>query len=225
MFESIRNDSKARTLGAIQIEAERRQTMSCHVWTAASMAEKEMFFCIILRLAMKSGCVMTSIKNCGVSLAMHHIGWKAKYPWFEAFALHLVGSADFSLSWSAQTNQNHHGRSVLTTIDGFESSIIWAETWLILKHENTMPCFKTEVKTYLEMLNWEVLPHLPYSPDIAPSNYHLLQLMAHGLAKQHFHSYEDAKKKMGWLMFSLKRYVIFPMWNSNAARKMGKSSG
>ena len=50
------------------------------------------------------------------------------------------------------------------------------------------------VKIYLEMLKWEVLSYLLYSPDIALSDYHLFQSMAHGLAEQHFHSYEDAKK-------------------------------
>ena len=43
-------------------------------------------------------------------------------------------------------------------------------------------------------LNRKSYLHLPYSPDIAPSDYHLFQLIAHGLAEQHFHSYEDAKK-------------------------------
>ncbi|GBM19406.1 Serine beta-lactamase-like protein LACTB, mitochondrial [Araneus ventricosus] len=50
------------------------------------------------------------------------------------------------------------------------------------------------MKTYLETLKWEVLPHLPYSLDIASSDYHLFRSMAHGLAEQHFHSYEDVKK-------------------------------
>ncbi|GBN30601.1 hypothetical protein AVEN_212450-1 [Araneus ventricosus] len=36
--------------------------------------------------------------------------------------------------------------------------------------------------------------HLPYSPDIAPSDYHLFRSMARGLDEQHFHSYEDVKK-------------------------------
>ena len=41
---------------------------------------------------------------------------------------------------------------------------------------------------------------MPYSPDIALSDYHLFQLIAHGLAEQHFHSHEDAKKLVNlWL--------------------------
>jgi len=49
------------------------------------------------------------------------------------------------------------------------------------------------VKTYLETLNWEVLPHPPYLPDIAPSDYHLFRSMAHGLSEQRFTLYEDTK--------------------------------
>ena len=72
-FKSIRNDSKARILGAIQVEAERRRTASCHVWIAASTAEKESFFYIVSWPAMKSGYTMITlnVKNRKVSPAMH----------------------------------------------------------------------------------------------------------------------------------------------------------
>jgi len=46
------------------------------------------------------------------------------------------------------------------------------------------------VKTYLETLKWEVLPHPPHFPDIASSDYHLFRSIAHGLVDQHLHSDE-----------------------------------
>ncbi|GBP05005.1 Mariner Mos1 transposase [Eumeta japonica] len=49
------------------------------------------------------------------------------------------------------------------------------------------------VKNYLKTLDWEVLPHPPYSPDTTPSDYHLFRSMAHALSEQRFTSYEDTK--------------------------------
>ena len=45
----------------------------------------------------------------------------------------------------------------------------------------------------MEAHNWDVLPHPPYSPDIAPSDYYLFWWMNHNLTEQHFNSYEEAK--------------------------------
>jgi len=44
------------------------------------------------------------------------------------------------------------------------------------------------VQSYLETLNWEVLSHPAYSPDLAPSDYHLFLSMDHVLAERHFDS-------------------------------------
>ncbi|GFV05328.1 mariner Mos1 transposase [Trichonephila clavipes] len=41
-------------------------------------------------------------------------------------------------------------------------------------------------------LQWDVLSHQLYSPDIAPSDYHLFRSMTHDLVQQHFTSYEEA---------------------------------
>lgn len=67
---------------------------------------------------------------------------------------------------------------------------------VILLHDNARPHVAKPVKTYLETLKWEVLPHPPYSPDLAPSDYYLFRSMSHGLADQHLRSYEEAKN---WL--------------------------
>ena len=67
---------------------------------------------------------------------------------------------------------------------------------MILQHDNARPHVAKSVKTYLETLKLEVLPHPPYSPDIAPSDYYLFRSIAHDLADQQFRSYEGIKK---WL--------------------------
>ena len=62
------------------------------------------------------------------------------------------------------------------------------------RHDNAQPHVAQAVKKYLETLKWEVLPHPPYGPDLAPSHYHLFRSMAHGLAEQHFRSYQETEK-------------------------------
>jgi len=41
---------------------------------------------------------------------------------------------------------------------------------------------------HIANLAWTVLPHPPYSPDLAPSDYHLFGLMKDGLRGRHFPS-------------------------------------
>ena len=67
---------------------------------------------------------------------------------------------------------------------------------VILQLDNAGTYVAIPVKTYLETLKWEVLPHPPYSTDIAPFDYYLFRSMAHGLADQQFRSYQDIEK---WL--------------------------
>jgi len=44
---------------------------------------------------------------------------------------------------------------------------------LIFLNDNAPSHTATMVQNYLETLNWEVLPHPAYSPDLVPSDYHL----------------------------------------------------
>jgi len=67
---------------------------------------------------------------------------------------------------------------------------------IILQHDNARPHVHGSVKNYLERVNWEVLPHPPYSPDIAPSDYYLFRSMASALSEERFRSYEEIKN---WL--------------------------
>ncbi|GFV31385.1 mariner Mos1 transposase [Trichonephila clavipes] len=48
----------------------------------------------------------------------------------------------------------------------------------------------------LKSLGWNILLHPLYSPDIAPSEYHLFASMENALAEQHFSYFEEVRK---WL--------------------------
>lgn len=67
---------------------------------------------------------------------------------------------------------------------------------LIFQHDNAKPHTVNVVKNYLQGQDWEVLSHPLYSPDIAPSDYHLFRLMQLALQDVRFTSYESIKK---WL--------------------------
>ncbi|GBP49016.1 COP9 signalosome complex subunit 8 [Eumeta japonica] len=63
------------------------------------------------------------------------------------------------------------------------------------------------VKNYLKTLDWEVLPHPPYSPDIALSDYHLFWSMAHTLSEQRLTLYEDTKNWVdSWIASKYKEF-------------------
>ena len=82
---------------------------------------------------------------------------------------------------------------------------------IILLHDNARPHVAAPVKTYLETLKWEVLPHPPYSPDIASSDYHLFRSMTHGLSEQHFTSYEDTKNCIDdWIASKDEAFFRYP---------------
>lgn len=56
----------------------------------------------------------------------------------------------------------------------------WKDKHIYFQHDNARPHVAKKVKSELATYGWTVLPHPPYSPDIAPSDYHLFKhLTAH----------------------------------------------
>ena len=67
----------------------------------------------------------------------------------------------------------------------------------IIFHEgNARPHVSLMTRKKLLQLGWEVLIHLPYSPDIAPSDVHLFRSLQNSLNGKNFHSLEDCKRHL-----------------------------
>lgn len=78
---------------------------------------------------------------------------------------------------------------------------------VILQHDNAPSHKAKAVKDTLSALSWEILPHPPYSPDLAPSDYHLFSSMSHALSLQHFTTYEEVKKWVDeWIQSKEERF-------------------
>ena len=64
---------------------------------------------------------------------------------------------------------------------------------VILQHDNARPHSAKKTQDKINELGWEVLPHPPYSPDVAPSDYHLFRSLQHFLSGEKFQNVEEVK--------------------------------
>ena len=64
--------------------------------------------------------------------------------------------------------------------------------WILL-HDNTLLHVAQAVLQKVNDLGYEVLPHLPYSPDLLPINYHFFKHLDNFLQGKHFHNQQEAE--------------------------------
>lgn len=60
-------------------------------------------------------------------------------------------------------------------------------------HDNARPHIAKITQQKIKEFGWTVLPHPPYSPDLAPSDFHLFRSMQHSLANKHFKNNDEVK--------------------------------
>uniref|UniRef100_W6NEW6 Transposase domain containing protein n=1 Tax=Haemonchus contortus TaxID=6289 RepID=W6NEW6_HAECO len=62
-----------------------------------------------------------------------------------------------------------------------------------LQHDNARLHVASETRQKIAELGWHPVAHPPYSPDLAPSDYHLFQPLKHHLRGREFKTYSDLK--------------------------------
>ena len=69
----------------------------------------------------------------------------------------------------------------------------------MLLHDNAKPHTACATIDALETLKFEVLSHLLYSPDLAPSDFHFFPHLKRDLKGTHFTSYDEVKQAVMWI--------------------------
>ncbi|XP_076165329.1 histone-lysine N-methyltransferase SETMAR-like [Ptiloglossa arizonensis] len=67
---------------------------------------------------------------------------------------------------------------------------------VLFHHDNVRPHTARITVGKIKNFNWELLPHPPYSPDLAPIDYHLFRSMQHFLSGKNFNNCEDVKSAL-----------------------------
>ena len=72
---------------------------------------------------------------------------------------------------------------------------------VVLLHDNAQPHTTTRTNALIRLFNREIFDHSPYSPELAPSDYHLFTKMKVWLATQRFHTNEELMDGVSnWLL-------------------------
>ena len=69
----------------------------------------------------------------------------------------------------------------------------------------------------LLQLGWEILTHLLYSPDLAPSDFYLFWSLQNSLNGKKFLSLEDCKTYLGEFFAQKKKKKLGGRWNYEVA--------
>lgn len=67
---------------------------------------------------------------------------------------------------------------------------------VVLLHDNARPHTARLTQEKIMSFNWEVLPHPPYSPDLAPSDYHVFRSMQHHLSNKRYENDDQLKNDL-----------------------------
>jgi hypothetical protein len=78
-------------------------------------------------------------------------------------------------------------------IKGAGVSRFWINWAILLLHDNARPHTSNATNAILEQLNFEVIQHPPYSPYLAPCDFHFFPVLKRHLKGTHFNSKENVQ--------------------------------
>ena len=87
---------------------------------------------------------------------------------------------------------------------------------MIFHQDNARPRVSLMTRQKLLQLGWEVLIHPPYSPDIAPLDFHLFPSLQNSPDGKNFNSLEDCKRYLEQF-FAQKDKKVLGRWNYEVA--------
>lgn len=73
-------------------------------------------------------------------------------------------------------------------------------------YENARPHKAFETKNKIKEFGWEVLPHPPYSPDLAPSDYYLIRSLHHFLKNREYQNRDQVQKDLDFFSYQLEEF-------------------
>ena len=88
------------------------------------------------------------------------------------------------------------------------SSVWWGVNGMVAKklkgkqdriyslHDNARPHVAKSTREKLLKLGWITVPHPPYSPDLAPTDYHLFRSLSNHLREKKFDDENDIKREL-----------------------------
>jgi histone-lysine N-methyltransferase SETMAR len=62
---------------------------------------------------------------------------------------------------------------------------------VVFLHDNARPHTDARPRALLEHFNWELFGHIPYNPDLVPSDYHLFTYLKNWVRLQRFNNNEE----------------------------------
>ena len=129
----------------------------------------------------------------------HHTkGWSSS----KGNVVYMVGLEGSPLLWALLENQMINSNKYCSQLDQLKVALsekhpeLVSRRCIIFNQDNARLHVSLMTRQKLLQLCWEVLIHLPYSPDTVPLDFHLFWSLQNSLNGKNFNSLEDCKRHL-----------------------------